>query len=147
MTCRSSMSSPPHLTTVLGRSHRPLLMCRPTPRCDPITVFTAGASSRTGCFSGGRGTGCAGDGVADVLFDKVGVDCDRGGGSFAGGGDDLCAWVGDVARDPDACNACASVAVSGRPAVVVVRAAELDEQLVVRNESRWDEECVEVNRT
>jgi hypothetical protein len=29
-------------------------------------------------FSGGGGTGCVGEGVADVLFDEVGVDCDRG---------------------------------------------------------------------
>ena len=80
---------------------------------------------------------------------RSGVDCDRGGGSFAGGRDDLCAWVGDVARDPDACNARGAPPslLGGRPAVVVAGAAELDEQLVVRHESRWDEQCVEVDRT
>jgi hypothetical protein len=44
-------------------------------------------------------------GVAHVLFDEVGIDCDCSGGSFARGGDHLRARVRGVAGCPDPGNA------------------------------------------
>ena len=78
----------------------------------------------------------------DVLFDQVGVDRDRGGGPFAGGGDHLGTRVDDVAGHPDAGNA-------REPAAPVIAQPSSsrsqprpDEQVVVRDESRRDEERV-----
>ena len=45
------------------------------------------------------------DRVADVFLDQVGVHSDGGRGAGARGGDDLGAWVDDVAGRPDAGNA------------------------------------------
>ena len=42
---------------------------------------------------------------AHVLLDEIGVDGDGGGGSFAGGRDDLGAGIRDVACDPHTCDA------------------------------------------
>ncbi len=53
--------------------------------------------------------------MADVLVDEVVVDGDRGGGAFAGGGDDLGAGVGGVAGGPDAGDAGAAGGVDARP--------------------------------
>jgi glycosyltransferase involved in cell wall biosynthesis len=82
---------------------------------------------------------------ADVLLDEVGVDVDGSSGSFAGSGDDLSAWVGDVAGDPDAGDARESVRRGDCPPIVVDVAAQADEQAVVGDESRWDEEGFAAN--
>src|SRR5919205_4672755 len=87
--------------------------------------------------------GAGGEGVhggADVLIDEVAVDGDGGRGTFTGGGDDLGARVGDVAGDPDAADAGRPVGAGGDPAVLVEGAAQADQQVIVGDEPRWDEQ-------
>ena len=82
------------------------------------------------------------DSVAHVVFDEVSVERDGGHRACAGGGDDLGARVGDVPGRPDSRNACPSRGVGGDPAVGVQIAAKADEQAIVANEARRDEQCV-----
>jgi hypothetical protein len=73
-----------------------------------------------------------GDGLADVVVDEVGVDGDRGGGSGAGGGDDLGARVDDVPSGPDTGDAGPAGGVGDDPAVLVGGASQAGEELASR---------------
>src|SRR5665647_1978491 len=76
------------------------------------------------------------DGVLDVLLDQVGVEGDGGRGFLTCGCDDLGARVGRVPGDPDARHAGTARRVGDHPAGVVDGAAEADQQIAVRDESR-----------
>lgn len=67
---------------------------------------------------------------------EVGVDCDGGGGSLAGGGDDLGSGVDGVAGSPDTRDAGAAGAVDDGEAGVVEVATEAGEKVI----RVWDDD-------
>jgi hypothetical protein len=81
------------------------------------------------------------NGVADVVVDEVGVHRDGVRGTGTCRGDDLGAWVDDVAGGPDPGHAGASggVDVDVDPAMRVSGATEAEEKAVVGDEA-WRHE-------